>query len=459
MRVYCALPALLALSAACERAVEPQLAASLQITPETLLVSLDSTAHVVATIKNAGGGDLIRPITWLMLDTTTATVDAGTVTGRAVGQTELVVATDSLVARIPVRVFVKLSAIAVSDYSACALSDEGRPLCWGGSVGYPTRPFAGPLRLASIEPADIKACGLTTTGQAWCFPEAFKPGVPDSVVPGGHMFRALTHTAGLMCGLDDGGAMLCWGQPHSFIVPGASALLTSPTDAAPGMHFQAIAGHYWHVCGLDAAGTAWCWGYNTYGQAGDSANSVTGCGSKGPCTDHPVRIPGAPALTAITVGTFHSCGLTAAGDAWCWGDNESGQLGDTAISNCLNAKFSPGYPCSQAAIPVRGGHHFTSITAGAYHTCALEVDGSAWCWGANGGAFGDGTNSIGNYRVTQAGVGMRFTSLRAAYQVTCGMAAVDHRAYCWGDNTFNLLGRGPPRGDVQLSPGPVLYQP
>ena len=32
-------------------------------------------------------------------------------------------------------------------------------------------------------------------------------------------------------------------------------------------------------------------------------------------------------FAAVTVGFSHSCGWTKTGDAYCWGDNSTGQLG------------------------------------------------------------------------------------------------------------------------------------
>ena len=38
-----------------------------------------------------------------------------------------------------------------------------------------------------------------------------------------------------------------------------------------------------------------------------------------------------------------------------------------------------------------GGHTFSRLTAGHYHTCALDSDGKAWCWGLGTyGTLGDG---------------------------------------------------------------------
>lgn len=39
------------------------------------------------------------------------------------------------------------------------------------------------------------------------------------------------------------------------------------------------------------------------------------------------RIEGSVALTTVDIGAHHGCGLTASGAAFCWGENDQGQLG------------------------------------------------------------------------------------------------------------------------------------
>lgn len=42
----------------------------------------------------------------------------------------------------------------------------------------------------------------------------------------------------------------------------------------------------------------------------------------------PVLVAGGVSFAAVSGGTFHSCGVTAGGAAYCWGHNNVGALGD-----------------------------------------------------------------------------------------------------------------------------------
>jgi hypothetical protein len=78
----------------------------------------------------------------------------------------------------------------------------------------------------------------------------------------------------------------------------------------------------------------------------------------------------APALARqVSVGSGHACAVTTAGAALCWGNNQSGQLGDGTTTN----RATP--------TPVLGLEaHVTAIAAGGQHTCATTDEGSVWCW-------------------------------------------------------------------------------
>jgi alpha-tubulin suppressor-like RCC1 family protein len=123
------------------------------------------------------------------------------------------------------------------------------------------------------------------------------------------------------------------------------------------------------------------------------------------------------------------CALTTDGRAYCWGF--PGSVGGTA-------------PADGARTPqaVEGGLVFKRITSGFQHTCAIDTADDAWCWGMNGaGMLGDGTTTD---RVAPARVSTKekFASLSGGGTATCGMT-LSGRLLCWGLNSFGQLGFAP----------------
>jgi alpha-tubulin suppressor-like RCC1 family protein len=129
----------------------------------------------------------------------------------------------------------------------------------------------------------------------------------------------------------------------------------------------------------------------------------------------------------LDAGRGHSCAIALDGRAFCWGRNDQGQLGDGTLSD------------RRTPTAVLGGITFASITSGDFHTCGLTTVGQAYCWGVNqGGRLGDGSQVRRLTPVAVSG-GIAFASISAGGQNTCGITA-DNRAYCWGDGGFGANG-------------------
>ena len=197
--------------------------------------------------------------------------------------------------------------------------------------------------------------------------------------------------------------------------------IPAPIDGS--LKFASLTAGDLHSCGLTSAGAAYCWGLNTQGQAGTGFSSNEGDGS-------PRAVVGGFTFAGIYAGGSHSCGLQPNGSALCWGNNAGGQLGDASTVD----RFSPAV--------VAGNHVFSTLSASTLaHTCAVTTAGAAYCWGFNQfGALGDGTTAS-RTSPTLVGGGIAFASVTTGGWHTCGLTP-NGTAYCWGSGAHGALGNG-----------------
>jgi alpha-tubulin suppressor-like RCC1 family protein len=206
--------------------------------------------------------------------------------------------------------------------------------------------------------------------------------------------------------------------PGEALTPGTGP---APADQAAPLQFSQLSAGANHTCGVALDGRAYCWGINLAGQIG---NGLTG--------DNPSR----PTLVATTLrfrqvsaGYGHTCGVTTTDQAYCWGDNSGGQLGDKTT----RPRPTP--------VKVAGGHSFRDVRAGFAFTCGVTTAGEAYCWGSN--SFGQiGDNSIITRLVPRlVRGGLVFRRVVPGSEHACGVSTGD-KAYCWGKNTWGQLGDG-----------------
>jgi alpha-tubulin suppressor-like RCC1 family protein len=239
------------------------------------------------------------------------------------------------------------------------------------------------------------------------------------------------------CALARNGTVSCWGENSSGALGvGSSDLQSHPVAAqvVGGHRFASLSVGASHTCAVTPAGEAYCWGSNTDGQLGAPASEMCGAAAnRYACSTSPLRVSGGLVFRSVSAGTFFStCGVTLDGRVYCWGMNGNGQLGTGNTEG------------SATPVPVAGNLRFSSVDVGSAHACGIATDGTAYCWGSNGsGQLGTPPASVVPAPVAVAS-DLRFRQISAGELYTCGVTHGD-RAYCWGTNAYGQLGNGTTR--------------
>lgn len=233
-----------------------------------------------------------------------------------------------------------------------------------------------------------------------------------------HLAAGANHT----CAVSSVGSVMCWGANFEGQLGDGTTTnrLTPVAVQGLGSGVQKLAAGFAHTCALLGSGGVRCWGWNGGGQLGDGSTTrrLT-----------PVTVSGlASGVAQIAAGSTHTCVVTTAGAARCWGANANGELGDGTTGNRSTSVQVSGLSTGVA-----------QISAGNAHTCVVTTAGAARCWGLGAnGQIGDGTSNSRLTPVQVTGLTSGVESIAAGNSHTC----VIHNggARCWGLNSNGQLG-------------------
>jgi alpha-tubulin suppressor-like RCC1 family protein/uncharacterized protein YjdB len=339
-----------------------------------------------------------------------------------------------------------LAAATTGGSHTCWVSAAGAAYCRGGNevgqlgdgshTGHDAlAAVAGGLTFTSLSAGWDNTCGTagetaycwganwlgqlgtgSDNGPGWC--NGIACSTTPAAVAGGLAFASVSAGAVHSCGVTTGGAAYCWGRNYSGDLGTGSATgpqscsgyacSTVPAAVVGWLVFASVSAGGAHSCGIASHGAVYCWGNNASGQLGTGAwSGPEVCDGYG-CSTRPVAVAGGLRFAAVSAGAGHTCGLTADGVAYCWGDNRFGQLGTGSAGgpdHCwVDATPTPYFPCSTRPVAVSGGLTFASISAGDEHTCGVTTSGVTYCWGANQqGELGNGTTTGSTVPIKVAG--------------------------------------------------------
>jgi cysteine-rich repeat protein len=160
------------------------------------------------------------------------------------------------------------------------------------------------------------------------------------------------------------------------------------------------------------------------------------------------------AITSVSAGYGHTCGLFKGGYVRCWGANDNNQLGLGHAQFMADHKpyeldvmdSSGGFTKPAGALDFGASVTATQVSAGLDFSCALLSDQTVHCWGVNASGqlglgntnpFLSGTpNTIG-----KVALGGNATAIAVAGSTACA-TLTDGTVRCWGSNAGAILGVG-----------------
>lgn len=307
-----------------------------------------------------------------------------------------------------------IDVIAAGVRHSCAVTSDGKVLCWGdnsaGQIGAPLsvarsgapRVVAGLPAMRSVTAGFGHTCAIEKANpRVWCWgmnrcgqlgrgtSEMTPSPLPRKIEPvggGGLEVDAVEVAAGgdHTCAVESGGAIYCWGcNTDSQVGPNAiGGQAPRPVVTVLGSNRSArVAASVKHTCavlnspnGAPTAGIG-CWGREEHGALGDGLPIAS---VSDPFVEAKMGEAGANGAIFVAVGERHACAQDADRKVFCWGHNDLGQVGSAAL---------PSVPA-----PVDTSEWAKGLALGGATTCILAVDDRVLCWGSNeSGQLGRGT--------------------------------------------------------------------
>ena len=330
--------------------------------------------------------------------------------------------------------------------SACALNNSNTISCWGALLDADVE--FSPPRTVPEKPGEIDelsasvlhACSVTTTGRLRCWGHNNKGQLgdrtptttasPSSPTPLSSSAAQIVAGTSSTCALLVDGTLECWGSNLQGQLGNGTTDSTAhpnqvdtPTQAVEIVQISSYLST--HACAISASGKIYCWGDNQSGQLGD----LTRVQRTRPTLTSEIR----SGAQQVVVGSGHTCALSNDHEIFCWGANNAGQLA-TSTPNSSALPLPITLPGSQP----------TKLASGSNHICALTMIGDVMCWGGNYSGQIDASDPAQTIHAPQirSGLGPNVVDINAnGSNHTCAVLA-NGSLQCWGENQYGQLGNG-----------------
>lgn len=316
--------------------------------------------------------------------------------------------------------------LALGDYHACAVVNDGRVACWGrndkgqlgdGATADKSLPVLVPdlPRASDVVAGPAGTCAIVEGGAVWCWGEVAGQTMPTPTRVQG-LAQATTVSIGRRhaCAVTKEGAASCWGANDlGQLGDGTLEARDKPTPVSKLAGVRALAVGDRHTCAVHERGTA-CWGAKR-----PPRGSPNNPAPKPVAVSTPEEVVGLPPMKKLVTAMGNTCGVSAGGDVFCWGSE----------TDSVAAKLDK--YANVVAFTMANGRR-----------CALTKDGAVVCDGrSDDGAMGTSTAHLKEPTpIASFGAVSPKALIASGWSSFCLLD--EGRIRCTGDNTYGQLGMG-----------------
>ena len=356
----------------------------------------------------------------------------------------------------------RVAAIRAGGSTSCALFEDGSLTCWGSnedgqlgtgesglSILSPQTVDTGDETVTAIDGGDGHSCAFfedsqsNTTFECWGWNDSGQLGdgnelnrltpfgvvantIPDQFSLGGEHTCAIFTSIGIQ-------SIGCWGENENGQLGNGNTTdqrNPSSVNLGTGKTPKAVSAGDEHTCAIDSDDKIKCWGEGGSGRLGGGLSIDQ---------NSPVAVSmSSNTATKISAGGKHTCAIFDDDKVYCWGENNTGQLG---IGSRVNSNTP--LVVNLGTDGDNNAYTATAINTGNNHTCVILNNNSVKCWGNNSfGQLGDGSKARRTSPVAvNLGTNRTATAIHAKGDYTC--AILDNGSLkCWGLNRIGQLGDG-----------------
>jgi alpha-tubulin suppressor-like RCC1 family protein len=307
-----------------------------------------------------------------------------------------------------------------------------------GNASTPVTTFTGGTNWRQVSGGDLHTAAIKTDGTLWTWSfggdgqlgnaDITNKSTPVTTFTGGTNWKQVSSGLYHTSAIKTDGTLWTWGvgnygQLGNAIITGNRS--TPTTTFAGGTNWKQVSSGLRYTTAIKTDGTLWTWGYGTSGRLG---NAVTTGNISTPVT----TFAGGTNWRQVSGGGEHTTAIKTDGTLWTWGGGNSGQLGNTGITNR-----------STPVTTFAGGTNWKQVNAGGFHTAAIKTDGTLWTWGDGGlGALGNFQVTFRSTPITTFAGGSNWKQVSSGSARTMALRddGVNKELFTWGNGLYGSLG-------------------